>query len=76
MNIRIRQVMPEDLDAVARVEAVCFTEAEAAARASFEQRIRTFPESFFVAERMEKSLDLLMDVGQMHRRSVMRCLMM
>ncbi|NBH34848.1 GNAT family N-acetyltransferase [Clostridiaceae bacterium] len=51
MDIKIRQVMPEDLDAVARVEAVCFPEAEAAARASFEQRIRTFPESFFVAEK-------------------------
>lgn len=43
--------MPEDLDAVARVEAVCFPEAEAAARASFAQRIQAFPESFFVAEK-------------------------
>lgn len=51
MDIIIRQVMPEDLDAVARVEAVCFPEAEAAARASFAQRIQTFPESFFVAEK-------------------------
>lgn len=51
MDIIIRQVMPEDLDAVARVEAVCFPQAEAASRASFAQRIRAFPESFFVAER-------------------------
>lgn len=51
MDIIIRQVMPEDLDAVARVEAVCFPEAEAAPRASFSQRIRTFPESFLVAEK-------------------------
>lgn len=50
MNIRIRQVYIEDLDAVTRVEAICFPKAEAAARASFEQRIKTFPESFFVAE--------------------------
>lgn len=50
MDIIIRQVMPEDLDAVARVEAVCFPEAEAASRASFAQRIETFPESFLVAE--------------------------
>lgn len=35
MDRIIRQVMPEDLDAVARVEAVCFPEAEAASRASF-----------------------------------------
>ena len=51
MDIIIRQVVPEDLDAVARVEAVCFPEAEAAARASFAQRIQVFPESFFVAEK-------------------------
>lgn len=50
MDIRIRQVMPEDLDAVARVEAICFPKAEAASRASFAQRIQAFPESFFVAE--------------------------
>lgn len=50
MDIRIRQVRPEDLDAVTRVEAVCFPEAEAATRVSLAQRIRTFPESFFVAE--------------------------
>ena len=51
MDIIIRQVMPEDLDAVARVEAVCFPKAEAASRVSFAQRIRMFPECFFVAER-------------------------
>lgn len=46
----IRQVRPEDLDAVTRVEAVCFPEAEAATRDSFSQRIAAFPESFLVAE--------------------------
>lgn len=50
MNIKIRQVTIEDLDAVAEVEARCFPEAEAAAKTSFEQRIKTFPEVFFVAE--------------------------
>lgn len=51
MDVLIRQVRPEDLDAVARVEAVCFPEAEAATRDSFAQRIGAFPESFFVAEK-------------------------
>lgn len=50
MEINIRKVTPEDLDAVSEVEAVCFPEAEAAAKASFRQRINTFPDSFFVAE--------------------------
>ncbi len=51
MDIRIRQVTPEDLDAVTHVETVCFPEAEAATRESLEQRIAAFPESFFVAEK-------------------------
>ena len=50
MDIQIRQVNLEDLDAVTRVEAECFPEAEAATRESLEQRIRSFEESFFVAE--------------------------
>ena len=51
MDVLIRQVIPDDLDAVARVESVCFPEAEAATRDSFSQRIAAFPESFFVAEK-------------------------
>lgn len=51
MEVCIRKVKPEDLDAVTRVEAVCFPEAEAAPRESFRQRIFTFPDSFFVAEK-------------------------
>lgn len=50
MNIKIRRVSIEDLDVVTEVEGSCFPEAEAATKASFEQRIKTFPESFFVAE--------------------------
>ena len=50
MDIHIRRVSLDDLDAVTEVEARCFPAAEAASKASFEQRIKTFPESFFVAE--------------------------
>lgn len=50
MNTKIRRVSLEDLDAVSEVESRCFPEAEAATKASFEQRIKTFPDSFFVAE--------------------------
>lgn len=50
MNITIRRASIEDLDEVTKVEASCFPEAEAATRASLQQRINTFPESFFVAE--------------------------
>ncbi|GFZ30012.1 N-acetyltransferase GCN5 [Clostridium zeae] len=50
MDIIIRNVSVEDLDAVAEVEMRCFPESEAATRESLEQRIKTFPESFFVAE--------------------------
>lgn len=50
MNIKIRKVTIEDLDEVSEVEKKCFPEAEAATKSSFENRINTFPESFFVAE--------------------------
>lgn len=50
MEIIIRKVMPEDLDAVVNVEAECFPEAEAATRSSLKNRINTFPDSFYLAE--------------------------
>lgn len=50
MDIKIRRVSIAELNAVTEVEASCFPQAEAATKASFEQRIETFPESFFVAE--------------------------
>ncbi len=50
MDIRIRQAVPDDLDAVTRVEALCFPKAEAATWDSFYRRLKTFPESFFIAE--------------------------
>ena len=50
MEYIIRQARPEDLDQVAEVERICFTEAEAAGRESLRLRIQAFPESFLVAE--------------------------
>jgi predicted N-acetyltransferase YhbS len=50
MNIKIRNASIEDLEDIAEVEASCFPEAEAAAKETFKQRIKTFPESFFLAE--------------------------
>lgn len=50
MDIKIRRVSIEDLNSITEVEAKCFPEAEAATKAKFEQRIKAFPESFFVAE--------------------------
>lgn len=50
MDINIRRVSIEDLDAVAEVEEKCFPKAEAATKTSLEQRIKIFPESFFIAE--------------------------
>ena len=50
MEIIIRKVKAEDLDAVVNVEAECFPEAEAATRLSRKNRIKTFPDNFYVAE--------------------------
>lgn len=59
MNIRIRQVSIGDLNEVAKIERICFPEAEAASRESFEKRIKTFPDSFFVAEKDEKIIGFI-----------------
>lgn len=45
----IRKVELHDLEAVTRLENVCFPKEEAATKESFEYRIVTFPESFYVA---------------------------
>lgn len=50
MKYEIRHVKQEDLEQVFQVEAVCFPAAEAASWESLEERIRTFPDSFLVAE--------------------------
>ena len=50
MNIMIRRVTLDDLDAISEVEASCFPEAEAATKVTLEQRINKFSESFFLAE--------------------------
>jgi ribosomal protein S18 acetylase RimI-like enzyme len=59
INFTIRPVEKTDLDAVTAVEAVCFPAAEAATRESFEQRIATFPECFFVAEYEENIIGFI-----------------
>ncbi|MCG8483940.1 MAG: GNAT family N-acetyltransferase [Clostridia bacterium] len=50
MPLKIRQATIDDLDAITKVEAVCFPAAEAAGRESFKRRLKTFPKSFFVAQ--------------------------
>lgn len=50
MDIRIRKVKADDLEAVTHVEATCFPQAEAATKESLKNRIETFQNSFFVAE--------------------------
>lgn len=50
MKIKIRQVSINDLAKVTEVEEICFPKAEAASRESFNKRIKTFPDCFFVVE--------------------------
>ena len=51
--MKIRQAALADLDAITKIEQLCFTPAQAAAKEAFEKRLRTYPDSFLVAE--EKS---------------------
>jgi len=50
LDILIRNVRQEDLEAVTALEAVCFPPEKAAPEAAFAYRIAAFPERFFVAE--------------------------
>lgn len=50
ITISIRGVQLQDLERVAEIEEICFPQAEAASRSSFQQRIQSFPDSFLVAE--------------------------
>lgn len=50
MKSKIRQAMIDDLDAITKVEAICFPAAEAAEREVIKKRLKTFPNSFFAAE--------------------------
>jgi ribosomal protein S18 acetylase RimI-like enzyme len=59
MKLTIRKALIGDLDAIAKVEASCFPEAEAATRASLEQRIKTFPDRFFIAETNEELIGFI-----------------
>lgn len=51
MTIYIRQAALSDLDAIVQIEATCFPPAEAASKQHLQQRLQTFTESFFVAEK-------------------------
>lgn len=50
MDVNIRNINMADLDAVAEIEEKCFPPNEAAKKEIIAERIRTFPENFFVAE--------------------------
>lgn len=58
-EIVIRGVKKEDLDKIAGIEAECFPAAEAASKHSIEERIATFPKSFFVAEKDGKIIGFI-----------------
>lgn len=49
VDYKIRNAREADLEEITAVEAACFPESEAADQTAFAQRLRTFPESFFVA---------------------------
>ncbi|MBV4420588.1 GNAT family N-acetyltransferase [Clostridium tyrobutyricum] len=59
MDIIIRQALLKDLDAISKVEAICFPKSEAATRESLKQRLNTFSESFFVAEKDKKIIGFI-----------------
>lgn len=48
--MNIRTAAEDDLDAITAIEKECFPEKEAASRASFQKRLRTYPDHFYLME--------------------------
>lgn len=51
LNLKIRLATIEDLDAITEMEALCFPQAEAAPRDSFERRLLAFANHFWLLEK-------------------------
>ena len=49
-KILIRMAIPEEAGILAEIEGICFPPQEAASPEQIEERMRTFPENFVVAE--------------------------
>ena len=47
-NMYIKKAKPEDTDKIAEVEAACFPEKEAASAERIAERVRTYPEGFWL----------------------------
>ena len=50
MTLSIRNVSNNDLQTISEIELLCFPLSESGSIYQFEQRIKTYPESFFIAE--------------------------
>ena len=48
--MRIRLATIEDLNAITKVEAICFPQAEAASKEAFRKRLEVFPNHFWLLE--------------------------
>lgn len=59
MDILIKQASINNIDDIAKVEALCFPAAEAASKQSLESRLNTFPESFFIAVKNERVIGFI-----------------
>ncbi len=59
MPITIRKATINDALILANIEAECFPAAEAATLKSIQQRIKTFPNSFFIAEEGQNAIGFI-----------------
>ncbi|MDE7423006.1 MAG: GNAT family N-acetyltransferase [Lachnospiraceae bacterium] len=50
-DYQIRHALLSDLDAVAELESLCFSKADGATRESFEERLKVFPDHFWLLEK-------------------------
>lgn len=58
-QINIRKAVMDDLDTIARLEAACFPEAEAATKESLAGRLQIFPDRFWILEKKGKIISVI-----------------
>ena len=75
-EIVIRMAKPEETGILAEIERICFPPQEAASPKQVEERMRTFPENFVVAEADGSPVGLLTEGLQTNLIFPMKCTMM
>ena len=64
---RIRQANIHDLDEIAKLEQLCFSEKEAASKATFFERLEVYPNHFWLLEKEAQIISMINGIVTNHK---------